>query len=169
MMKKLTYEAFYPHPPERVWQAITDPAALEQWLMPSDFKPLIGFRFRFQGLGRGAKKAVKGHVIEAVEPRLLRYSWDDGEAGTPSVVTWTLRPKDGGTLVLLEHAAEPDLKPIVLIEANANWRYLLRASLPQMLAMLGRMPVPIVYEAVAEEGEGTKSKAGFRQESACKP
>jgi uncharacterized protein YndB with AHSA1/START domain len=35
----------YTHPIEKVWAAITDPAALAQWLMVNDFEPRIGKRF----------------------------------------------------------------------------------------------------------------------------
>ncbi len=31
----VVYELWYPHPPERVWRALTDPVELAQWLMPS--------------------------------------------------------------------------------------------------------------------------------------
>jgi uncharacterized protein YndB with AHSA1/START domain len=47
-MSELRLEATYPHPPERVWQAITDPRALEAWLMPNDFRPVVGHTFTFR-------------------------------------------------------------------------------------------------------------------------
>jgi uncharacterized protein YndB with AHSA1/START domain len=165
--KRLTFEAFYPHSPERVWQAITDSASLEEWLLPANFEAKIGFRFQFQNLGRGKQTTVAGEVLQADEPKILSYTWDDGEAGAPSVVTWRLKPKDGGTLVQLEHAPEPEVKPIVLIEANMNWRYLLRVGLPGILAM--RRPVPIVYDTPKPKGQEPERKAGFRwEETACK-
>ena len=79
MKKELSFEAFYPDPPERVWQALTDPKALAKWLMPTTFKPQIGFRFRFEGLGRSNGNSVEGQVIELKEARKLTYTWDDGE------------------------------------------------------------------------------------------
>src|SRR5947208_1487503 len=47
-MSDIIREAVYPHPPERVWQALTDPAALAAWLMPNDFKPQVGHKFQFR-------------------------------------------------------------------------------------------------------------------------
>lgn len=181
MNEPLAFEAFYPHPAERVWQALTDPSALGRWLLPADFRPQIGFRFQFQG---GPNDAVTGVVIEAEPPKRLSYTWqddakdadakdaDDGAAGTPSVVTWTLEPKPGGTKVRLEHqpsdaVAAPREDAYVLIEASANWRYAMHHSLPLFLRLLAaearRPPTPIVY--VEEEPQAEPSRrAGFRQE-----
>ncbi|AIE85356.1 SRPBCC family protein [Fimbriimonas ginsengisoli] len=167
MNEKLTFEAFYPHPPSRVWEALTDAKALAHWLMPTDFQPRIGFRFSLEGHTRGSKAKVKGEVIELEVAKLLRYTWDDGEAGSPSVVTWNLQPQDGGTLVRLEHASTIEVQPYVLIEANLNWRYAMYASLPVLLTLLRegrfRPPVPMVYCPDEPEAE-TGRRAGFRQE-----
>jgi uncharacterized protein YndB with AHSA1/START domain len=40
--------ANYPHPVERVWAALTSSDALAVWLMPNDFKPVVGHRFTFR-------------------------------------------------------------------------------------------------------------------------
>ena len=47
----------YTHPIEKVWAALTDPAALAQWLMVNDFEPRIGKRFY---ASRRAECAVAG-------------------------------------------------------------------------------------------------------------
>jgi uncharacterized protein YndB with AHSA1/START domain len=36
-----------PHSPEDVWLALTDPQALAEWLMPNNFQPIVGRKFRF--------------------------------------------------------------------------------------------------------------------------
>jgi uncharacterized protein YndB with AHSA1/START domain len=42
----VVYEAVYPHPVQRVWRALVDPAELAEWLMPSaGFAPVVGQRF----------------------------------------------------------------------------------------------------------------------------
>ena len=168
-MKKLTFETFYPDPPERVWQALTDAKALSLWLMPTTFKPLIGFRFRFDGLNRGKKSTVEGVVLESEAAKKLSYTWDDGEDDAPGVVSWTLQPKDGGTQLTLEHVPAEAPKPYVLIEASQNWNRALGASLPIVLRMLrleAELPkVPIVYVTEDTELQSTsKRRAGFRQE-----
>jgi uncharacterized protein YndB with AHSA1/START domain len=42
---RIEHEETYPHPPERVWRALTDPAELGSWLMPTDFTAKAGSRF----------------------------------------------------------------------------------------------------------------------------
>jgi uncharacterized protein YndB with AHSA1/START domain len=147
MKDKVQLEAFYPHPPERVWQALTDAKALSHWLMPTDFRPILGFRFRFDG----PEKAVEGKVTDVEAARLLAYTWRDEDEGQASLVIWRLEPKDGGTQLRLEHVAleEPEVTCLQPVEAYFNWLYALRHSLPGMLILLsrlGRMPrAPIVY------------------------
>jgi len=45
--RTLRKEVFLPHPPEDVWLALTDPQALAEWLMPNNFEPVAGRKFRF--------------------------------------------------------------------------------------------------------------------------
>ena len=175
MKDKLTLDVFYPHPPERVWKALTDPKALGQWLMPTNFQPMLGARFRFDGLKRGGAQSVEGFVIELEVAKRLTYSWDDGEDDAPGIVSWTLSPVDGGTKLRLEHTPAEASQPYVLIEANLNWKYAMYASLPVMLRLLeaeARKPrAPIVYVQDEPETEpnsesAPKRRAGFRQEEA---
>jgi uncharacterized protein YndB with AHSA1/START domain len=41
---RVVHEIDYPQPPERVWQALVDPAELGVWLMPIDFTARVGAR-----------------------------------------------------------------------------------------------------------------------------
>ena len=41
-------ERFYPHPPEDVWAAISDPHALAEWLEPNNHQPVVGHKFQFR-------------------------------------------------------------------------------------------------------------------------
>jgi Activator of Hsp90 ATPase homolog 1-like protein len=38
-----------PHPPEKIWRAITQPHLIGEWLMKNDFKPAVGHRFNLRG------------------------------------------------------------------------------------------------------------------------
>jgi uncharacterized protein YndB with AHSA1/START domain len=96
---QLQHEARYPHPPERVWRALTESAELAVWLMPNDFLPVAGHRFSFDarpGLG-----VIDGEVLEVTPPRLLRCRWS-GVFGQ-TVVTFTLVADGGGTLLRVTH------------------------------------------------------------------
>ena len=165
MKDKVELDITYPHSPDEVWNALTDPASLRDWLMPGDFKPLIGFRFRFD---RADAEPVRGKVIEVEPSRLLAYTWDDGESTEPSVVCWTLDPVEGGTRVRLEHRyVETPVVNCIPMPWYFNWRYALRHSLPGLLALLAggqaRPPILNVCDTTIKNDESTRM--GFRQEA----
>ena len=97
---QIEHQEMYPHPPERVWLALTDPAELNVWLMPNDFAALAGHKFTFDarpGLGM-----IDGEVLAVEPPWLLRCRWS-GEFGH-TVVTFTLTPVASGTRLRVTHA-----------------------------------------------------------------
>jgi len=143
MKDRVSLEATYPHSPERVWEALTDPNQLSRWLMPTDFKPLIGFRFR---LDRPGRSAIEGKVIEVEPGKRLAYTWNDDEEGE-GIVAWRLEPTDDGTRVRMEHIpVEAPIVNCIAIDLYFNWRHALKYRLPHLLRMLAhRVPPPIVY------------------------
>jgi len=139
-VKAIRREAYYPHPPERVWRALTTPALLASWLMePEEFAPVVGQRFRFRMAPKpGFDGVVHCEVLEADPPRRLAYSWAGGPTRKrPSVVTWTLRPEGPGTRLELEHAGFHGLGGFLLrAMLGGGWGRMLRESLPGVLAHL---------------------------------
>lgn len=98
-------DEFLPHPPAKVWRALTDPDLLARWLMPNDFKPVAGHRFTFTARpipGIGFDGVISCQVLDIEEPRLLRVSWGGGTLDT--TVTWRLRPEGRGTRLFITHA-----------------------------------------------------------------
>jgi uncharacterized protein YndB with AHSA1/START domain len=87
----------YPHPLDRVWEALTSSHALAAWLMPNDFKPVLGHRFTFRTRpAPGFDGIVRCEVLELDPPRRMVWSWTGGNIDT--TVTWTLdQTSDGGT------------------------------------------------------------------------
>src|SRR5207249_11999220 len=67
----------YPHPPAKVWRALTDPALMALWGMrPEGFAPVAGTRFKLVAKPeRGWRGFVECEVLEASEPSILRCSW----------------------------------------------------------------------------------------------
>jgi uncharacterized protein YndB with AHSA1/START domain len=108
--KTLSVERTVPHPPEKVWRALTESALVAEWLMQNDFQCQVGRRFNFRATPiPGAWNGVTDcEVLEVEPPRRLAYSWNaSGEQaadGLKTVVTWTLTPVDGGTLVRMDQA-----------------------------------------------------------------
>ena len=95
----------YPHPPAKVWRALTDPALIALWGMrPEGFLPVVGTRFKLVGKpNRGWRGFIECEVLEARESSLLRYSWIGNEKSKPTIVTYKLEPHAGGTRLTFEH------------------------------------------------------------------
>jgi uncharacterized protein YndB with AHSA1/START domain len=99
--RTLVIEREMPHPPERVWRALTQGALIEEWLMKNDFQPVVGHRFSFRSTPVPGWDGVIESEVQVIEPNSrLSYSW--GTMGTTSVVTWTLTPTKAGTHLRME-------------------------------------------------------------------
>jgi uncharacterized protein YndB with AHSA1/START domain len=110
---------FYPHPPEKVWRALTTPELMGRWMMPpTGFEPVAGnvFEMTTQPMpGQNFSGHVRGEVLEAIAPELLRMTWSDAQSDAPSgwVISWELRPEGRGTRILFSHTGfDPD-NPLV--------------------------------------------------------
>jgi len=103
---RVVHEVRFPHPPERVWRALTDRAELSAWLMPNDFTPEEGARFHLDA--RPSHPLFECEVLELDPPRRLRSRWlVDGE---PTNVTFELRADAGGTVLRVEHEGLPSVE-----------------------------------------------------------
>lgn len=122
------------HPPEKIWRALTQPHLIEEWLMRTDFKPVVGHRFDF----RVDWGAVDCQVL-AIEPnKTLSYTWnaartDDAAGGLTSVVTWTLTPTSKGTHLRMEQTGFRADQPRYYGGAKIGWQQFF-ANLEQVLA-----------------------------------
>lgn len=100
-----------PHPPEKVWRALTDPVLLAEWLLPVvGFKPDPGTAFTFKTQPYpGWDGIVNCRILEIDAPRKLVLSWSVPFLDT--VVTFTLAPTASGTrLSLVQSGFKPDQK-----------------------------------------------------------
>jgi uncharacterized protein YndB with AHSA1/START domain len=100
----------YPHPPEQVWRAVTDPELVARWTStgrggrPEGFVPTVGTHFRLVGKPMpGWRGIVDCEVLAVQEPVLLRYSWVGDENGARTEVTYRIEPQAGGTRFTYEH------------------------------------------------------------------
>jgi uncharacterized protein YndB with AHSA1/START domain len=101
---------FYPHPPEKVWDALTTPRLMAQWMMePIGFEPVVGNVFEMKTRpmpGQDFSGHIRGEVLEVAAPELLRITWSDAEADAPTgwVISWELHPEGRGTRILFSHS-----------------------------------------------------------------
>ena len=141
-------------PPERIFQALTDPAQVVKWWgqagiyrctkFECDLR--LGGKWKAAGVdGSGREFIVAGEYLEVERPRRLVSSWTatwTGDAKT--TVSWELEAADGSTLVRIRHsglAAHPGLA-----QAYRGW--------PRMLQWL---------QALIERGEEVKDRESSAQ------
>jgi uncharacterized protein YndB with AHSA1/START domain len=139
MRRDITLETDLPHPPPVVWQALTDPAALSEWLMPvDDFAPVVGRRFRLRAKPMpGWDGVIEGKVIEVDEPNRLAYSWQGSRMRSTTTVRWTLTAlTDGtGTRLRLDHQGFEGLGGAILAFMHSGgWKKFVTRQLAAYLA-----------------------------------
>jgi uncharacterized protein YndB with AHSA1/START domain len=127
----IRYELGYPHPPERVWRALVDPAELAGWLMPSlGFAAVVGQRFTMSCDPFGE---IDAEVLECDPPRRLALQWLATFGKT--LVTFELAPAGPGTLLTLVHSGWADTASGYRDQFDSGWQAKLGDGL---LAVLGR-------------------------------
>jgi Activator of Hsp90 ATPase homolog 1-like protein len=57
-----------PHPPEKIWRALTQGPLIEEWLMKTDFHPVVGHRFNFRAALMPHWNGVTDYQVLVVEP-----------------------------------------------------------------------------------------------------
>jgi len=96
------YTRTYPHPIERVWRAITDPAEMSVWFSRITFEPRLGGAYR----ALWEEPSMFQGVITAFEPpRLLRFGGP--HPGADAHWQFELEPVDGGTRMVFVQCIPP--------------------------------------------------------------
>jgi uncharacterized protein YndB with AHSA1/START domain len=102
----LVIEREMPHPPEKIWRALTQGPLIAEWLMTNDFQPIVGHRFKFRATPvQNWSGIIDSEVLLVEPPTRLSYGWTS--MGLETVVTWTLTPTPGGTLLRMEQSGFP--------------------------------------------------------------
>lgn len=135
MSRSILLERVYPHPPEKVWRALTDREALAAWLMPNNFAPQVGQRFQFHTAAMPGFSGIVNCEVTLVEPpQRLAYTWQGGPLRRPTLVTWTLEAVPGGTHLRLEQTGFIGAGGwFVRVILRQGWRDLLARAFAQWL------------------------------------
>jgi uncharacterized protein YndB with AHSA1/START domain len=128
----------YPHPVDKVWRALTEPALMARWAMrPEGFAPVVGTRWKSYGeANRHWRGFVECEVLEADPPRRLRYSWIGDDHGEKTWVSYTLEPTPSGTRLIFEHTGFTGLSGFLLSKLimGPGWKKMLREKFAEVLA-----------------------------------
>lgn len=116
----LHMERRLPHPPEKVWRAITEPEHLKHWF-PAELT-IDGDRIRYDW-------GPDGRVLELRPPRVFAHTWGEDE------LRWEIRPDGEGSVLVLTHTFGDRFGAASFA---AGWHTCLLA----LLASLDGRPVP---------------------------
>lgn len=139
-MKKepLIVERTYAATPRQVWEAITDPAKMQQWYFPMEgFKAEKGTEFSFDCPHEDTVFRHRCRVTEVVPGQKISYTWTYADYPGHSEVTWELFADAGGTRLVLTHEGlesfPQDLPSFVRSSFIEGWSHFLDKALPQYL------------------------------------
>lgn len=126
MQKEIKHTWHFNQSPQEVWEYLTKPELIEQWLMKTDFQPIVGHKFCFTFTSKPGSQyegVVHCKVLEVIPFTKLSYSWNgstqDKSRSFDSTVVWTLIPKANGTELQLVHNVFTVLED--LIAHNNGW------------------------------------------------
>lgn len=95
---EIRLERVYPHPPSKVWRALTVPELVARWWAPGDIRAEVGHRFDMD-MGQWGLQPCE--VLEVELER--RFSYRFAEPTLNTTITWQLAPEGEGTRLTLIH------------------------------------------------------------------
>lgn len=126
----------FPHSINKVWEGLTNEAAISEWLMPArGFAAEAGCRFEMSCASEdGDEDIYRCEVLELNPPMRMRWSWVlvGNEARGSTEVEFRLKSKGNGTEVTVFHRGDRDKK--MLEKFRSGWP----AKLDQLAEMLTR-------------------------------
>ena len=105
MPKSVKRELRFPQSRDEVWQALTSPESLAEWMYPNDFEARVGHRFTFRVPPKPQANfeglTVHCEVVKCDPPEGLSFTWVAG--GIDTRVDYRLEADGDGTKVFFEH------------------------------------------------------------------
>lgn len=102
-MSEIRVEIDLPHPPDRVWRALTDPGAVSSWFLPTDLEPQPGGVFRARpDHVPGFTGPFEIEVLGVTPGQALRMQWRGDQLHTS--VSWEIEPAAGGCHLVVRQA-----------------------------------------------------------------
>ncbi len=123
---KTVYVSYIAATPERVWQALTDPAFSKQYFfgLSVEIEPKRGGSFRL--LWPDGRVHIKGEVVDWSPPRRLCVSWDiqgmNEFSELPTcLVSYEIEPSGEAVKLRMTESHSWDIPPAILLGGEEGW------------------------------------------------
>lgn len=162
MTRTIKLKTVLPYPAEKIWQALTEPELLGSWFMENNIVAKQGHYFTFRMKPQKGWDGITHCEIIAVEPKKhIAYTYRGEATGEKAlacagihseaadkltkgiftkldtVLSFTLEPTCGGTILLMEQSGYKGLKlSIISLIMQSGWKKQLRKKLPKILDRL---------------------------------
>jgi len=159
MTRTIKLKTVLPYTEEKVWKALTDSKLLGIWFMENNIEPMQGHYFTFRMKPQKGWDGVTHCEITEIEPpRHIAYTYRGEATGEKAlacagihsdtadkltkgiftrldtVLSFTLEPTCGGTILHLEHSGYKGLKLVVIsFIMQFGWKKQLTKKLPKVL------------------------------------
>lgn len=162
MKRTIKLKTVLPYSPDKVWRALTDAKLLGSWFMENNIKPELNYYFTFRMAPQKGWDGITHCEITAIEPiKHIAYTYRGEATGEKSlacagihsgtadkmtkgiftkldtVLSFTLEPTCGGTILSMEHSGYIGLKLIIVsLIMQMGWKKQLRKKLPKVLEQM---------------------------------
>jgi uncharacterized protein YndB with AHSA1/START domain len=128
MKTEIKHQWIYEQSPSEVWEYLTQSELIALWLMPNNFKAIVGHEFEFR-TNPIPSLELSGifycKVLEIVPHKKLTYSWkggpSDGITSLDTIVEWTLQERGNLTILNLKHSGFKDENYAILTGMTDGW------------------------------------------------
>jgi uncharacterized protein YndB with AHSA1/START domain len=133
-MREIKVSREFDYSVDVLWEAITDPSAIEEWLMPNDFQAQLGHEFTMKTEPRpGFDGIVSCRVVSIDPPRKMQWEWSGG--GQDTTVTFICESISAERCRLtIIHSGFKGFRGLMISSIlRLGWRSILKRKIPVVL------------------------------------
>lgn len=129
MQKEINHQWIYEQSPNVLWEYLTQADLIALWLMPNNFKLILGHEFQFQTKpipSLDLDGIFHCKVLEIIPFQKLIYSWKGGSGNgvfsLDTVVEWNIEKYGNGSKLLLKHSGFKAENYSILVGMTDGWQ-----------------------------------------------
>lgn len=129
MQKEIKNEWIYKQSLNEVWEYLTQAELITLWLMPNNFRAILGHEFQFQVkpiLSLDLDGIFHCKLLEIVPFKKLICNWkggsDDGIFTLDTVIEWTLEKYENGTKLFLIQSGFNEANLSIYMAMTDGWQ-----------------------------------------------